>query len=169
LVRFPTLLRLSYRFLCSSRDHPGDSQKKQKHLEANAKARRRLIAASCLCALFMTAEVCVRLRFPEFALTSPSLFLQIVGGIYANSLAVLTDAAHLLSDLAGFLISIFALWLASIEPTSVMSFGFHRAGWFRSFVVSLLVISFLVDFPCRGSGRSVEHSSHLVDDGGVGV
>ena len=64
---------------------------------------------------------------------------QVVGGIYANSLAVLTDAAHLLSDLAGFLISIFALWLASIEPTSTLSFGFHRAEILGALLSVLLI------------------------------
>jgi len=64
---------------------------------------------------------------------------EIVGGLWANSLAVLTDAAHLLSDLAGFLISIFALWLASIEPTSFLSFGFHRAEILGALVSVLLI------------------------------
>lgn len=57
----------------------------------------------------------------------------------ANSLAVLTDAAHLLSDLAGFLISIFALWLASKAPTSRLSFGFHRAEILGALVSVLLI------------------------------
>lgn len=36
---------------------------------------------------------------------------EIVGGVMAGSLAILTDAAHLMSDVAGFGISIFAIWL----------------------------------------------------------
>ena len=34
--------------------------------------------------------------------------LQVVGGVYAHSLAVLTDAAHMLSDVSAFAISLFA-------------------------------------------------------------
>lgn len=45
--------------------------------------------ASCFCFVFMIAEL--------------------IGGYMSNSLAIMTDAAHLLSDLASFLISIFAL------------------------------------------------------------
>lgn len=35
--------------------------------------------------------------------------IEVVGGIVAGSLAILTDAAHMLSDVAGFVISIVAI------------------------------------------------------------
>ena len=73
----------------------------------NAAAVRKLWISAGICFVFMIAEV--------------------VGGIYSNSLAVLTDAAHLLSDLASFLISIFAIYIASTPATKSMSFGWHRA------------------------------------------
>jgi len=37
------------------------------------------------------------------------MICEIIGGYIANSLAIMTDAAHLLSDLLGFAISIGAL------------------------------------------------------------
>ena len=40
----------------------------------------------------------------------------------------MTDAAHLLSDFGGFMISLFAIWLGSRKATKKMSFGWHRAG-----------------------------------------
>jgi len=40
------------------------------------------------------------------------MVVEIVGGVIANSLAIMSDAAHLLSDLAGFFISLFAIILA---------------------------------------------------------
>eukprot|EP00239_Pterosperma_sp_CCMP1384_P009695 CAMPEP_0197864946 /NCGR_PEP_ID=MMETSP1438-20131217/43378_1 /TAXON_ID=1461541 /ORGANISM="Pterosperma sp., Strain CCMP1384" /LENGTH=471 /DNA_ID=CAMNT_0043483329 /DNA_START=254 /DNA_END=1669 /DNA_ORIENTATION=- len=39
----------------------------------------------------------------------------------------MTDAAHLLSDLAGYMIGIFALWASSKKATSRSTFGYHRA------------------------------------------
>lgn len=54
------------------------------------------------------------------------MIIEIVGGLKANSLAVLTDAAHLLSDIAGFSISLFTVWASGWEATSQQSFGFHR-------------------------------------------
>ena len=73
----------------------------------NYNSRRKLWMASGLCLTFMIAEL--------------------VGGIIANSLAILSDAAHLFSDLAGFLISLFALYMARRPATVDHSFGYHRA------------------------------------------
>lgn len=50
------------------------------------------------------------------------------GGQIAGSLAVITDAAHILVDLTSFLTSLFSLWLASKPPTKQLTFGWHRAG-----------------------------------------
>ena len=50
------------------------------------------------------------------------------GGYLANSLAIVTDAAHLMSDFAGFMISLLALWIATKPATTTLSFGWHRAG-----------------------------------------
>ncbi|XP_060082172.1 proton-coupled zinc antiporter SLC30A2-like [Ylistrum balloti] len=70
-------------------------------------ARRKLLIASVLCLCFMTGEF--------------------VGGILAHSLAIISDAAHMLTDLASFLISLFALFLASRPATKKLSFGWYRA------------------------------------------
>ncbi|KAK2664441.1 hypothetical protein Ddye_003015 [Dipteronia dyeriana] len=52
--------------------------------------------------------------------------VEVVGGIKANSLAILTDAAHLLSDVAAFAISLFSLWASGWETTPRQSYGFFR-------------------------------------------
>ena len=57
-----------------------------------------------------------------------SLFSTTAGGYLAGSLAIMTDAAHMLSDFAGFLISLLAIWVGSRPPSKRMSFGWHRAG-----------------------------------------
>ncbi|KAI0239190.1 hypothetical protein LSAT2_010070, partial [Lamellibrachia satsuma] len=49
-------------------------------------------------------------------------------GIMANSLAIATDAAHMMTDFAGFMISLLSIYLSSRRPTKRMSFGWHRAG-----------------------------------------
>jgi len=51
-----------------------------------------------------------------------------VGGLLAGSLAVVTDATHMASDLTGFLISLVAIWLSRKPATRRLSFGFYRAG-----------------------------------------
>ena len=55
-------------------------------------------------------------------------FNFISGGYLANSLAIITDAAHLLSDFASFLISLLAIWFATRPSTPTLSYGWHRAG-----------------------------------------
>jgi len=38
---------------------------------------------------------------------------EIIGGYLSGSLAIITDAAHMLSDVAGFLISYFAIYMSN--------------------------------------------------------
>jgi zinc transporter 2 len=52
--------------------------------------------------------------------------VEIVGGIKANSLAILTDAAHLLSDVAAFAISLFSIWASGWEATPRRTYGYFR-------------------------------------------
>ncbi|KAJ7012678.1 metal tolerance protein B-like [Populus alba x Populus x berolinensis] len=52
--------------------------------------------------------------------------VEVVGGVKANSLAVITDAAHLLTDVAGFSISLFTVWVSGWKATSHQSFGYSR-------------------------------------------
>ncbi|CAH9129190.1 unnamed protein product [Cuscuta epithymum] len=55
-----------------------------------------------------------------------AMVVEIAGGIKANSLAVLTDAGHLLIDIAGICISLLTVWVSGWEVTSEYSYGFHR-------------------------------------------
>ncbi|KAK3850153.1 hypothetical protein Pcinc_043123 [Petrolisthes cinctipes] len=55
------------------------------------------------------------------------MLLEYVGGYYSSSLAVLSDAGHLLSDFCGFLVSLVALCLIRRPPSASMSFGYYRA------------------------------------------
>jgi Co/Zn/Cd efflux system component len=44
--------------------------------------------------------------------------LELLGGMYSGSLAILTDAAHLLTDMSSFIISLVAIHLAERPPVS---------------------------------------------------
>lgn len=54
------------------------------------------------------------------------MLVEIIGGLKANSLAVMTDAAHLLTDIAGYSISLFTVWASAWTATSYQSFGYNR-------------------------------------------
>ncbi|KAI3423689.1 uncharacterized protein J3R85_010902 [Psidium guajava] len=54
------------------------------------------------------------------------MIVEVVGGIKANSLAVLADAGHLLTDIVGLSVSLFAVWASSWKATPQHSFAFNR-------------------------------------------
>lgn len=53
--------------------------------------------------------------------------IELIGGYFAGSLAILTDAAHLFSDFIGFLISLVAISIGKWNATNSMTFGYYRA------------------------------------------
>lgn len=72
-------------------------------------------------------------------LTTTFFVIELVGGYIAKSLAIMTDAAHLLSDLSGFIISIIAAYVSRLPANSTFNFGFARAQVIGS-LVSLFFI-----------------------------
>lgn len=73
------------------------------------------------------------------------IFAQLIGGYFAGSIAIMTDSAHLASDLIGFAISIFSLKIAQRKSNQQLSFGWHRAEIIGS-VVSLSSIWIMTVF-----------------------
>lgn len=72
-------------------------------------------------------------------LTSVTLIAEVVGGIWTNSLALLSDAAHVFLDLFALILSLAAIKLASIPASERHTFGFHRSEVFASFINGLTV------------------------------
>ena len=69
---------------------------------------------------------------------------EIIGGYMSGSLAIMTDAAHMLSDVAGFLISYFAIYMGNRPASFHMSFGYHRAEVLGALASILLIWGLLV-------------------------
>ncbi len=61
------------------------------------------------------------------AITTIFLVVEVIGGIAANSLALLADAGHMATDAGALLLALFAAWLAGRPATPRRSFGFMRA------------------------------------------
>uniref|UniRef100_A0A8C0HC36 Probable proton-coupled zinc antiporter SLC30A3 n=1 Tax=Chelonoidis abingdonii TaxID=106734 RepID=A0A8C0HC36_CHEAB len=53
--------------------------------------------------------------------------ISTAGGYLAHSLAIMTDAAHLLADMGSMSVSLFSLWVSARPPTKTMTFGWHRS------------------------------------------
>ena len=83
-------------------------------------------------------------KFKFAVLVTFCVFLgELIGGIWSGSLALLSDAAHVMSDVFSLLISWFAIYLSTRPATSSRTYGYHRAEVFAAFVngVTLIGIS----------------------------
>jgi cation diffusion facilitator family transporter len=75
--------------------------------QSQKNAIRKLIIVSVICLFFMAVEL--------------------VGNYLSGSLAILSDALHMLCDFSGFAISMISIIISKRKPTKKMSFGYHRA------------------------------------------
>ena len=55
------------------------------------------------------------------------MIVEVVGGIIANSLALISDALHMFTDIGALLLSLIVLKIAHLPSTPKMSYGYHRA------------------------------------------
>lgn len=69
------------------------------------------------------------------------LIVEVIGGIVFGSLALIADAAHLLSDVAGLGIALAGLTLAARPISTRHSFGFARAEVMAAQVSALLLLA----------------------------
>jgi cobalt-zinc-cadmium efflux system protein len=61
------------------------------------------------------------------ALTATYLVAEVVGGLLTGSLALLADAGHMLTDVAGVALALVAIRFAARPATPERTYGFHRA------------------------------------------
>jgi cobalt-zinc-cadmium efflux system protein len=63
---------------------------------------------------------------PALLITSAFLIAEFIGALYTNSLALLADSGHMLTDVAALSLSLGAAWFASRRATPRKTYGFHR-------------------------------------------
>ena len=61
------------------------------------------------------------------ALTTTFLVVEVIGAWISGSLALLADAAHMLTDAGGLALALFAIWFAARPPSPSKTFGYLRA------------------------------------------
>jgi cobalt-zinc-cadmium efflux system protein len=86
--------------------HPHHGHDQGSHAHAHDAGSRGLKGALILITLFLVAEV--------------------VGGIVSNSLTLLADAGHMLTDVGALAFSLFVVWLARQPATSQKTYGYLR-------------------------------------------
>ena len=98
----------------------------QGHARGRARDRQRLAIVLFLVTIYMLAE---------FA-----------GGLLTNSLALVADAGHMLSDAAALALSLFALWIAERPANPRRTYGYYRAEILAALVngATLIAIAILI-------------------------
>jgi cobalt-zinc-cadmium efflux system protein len=80
------------------------------------------------------------------ALTLAFVIGEAIAGLFAHSLALLSDAGHNFADAAALAFTAYALWIARKPAHENMTFGYHRVGILAALVnaVSLVVIALII-------------------------
>lgn len=73
-------------------------------------------------------------------LTSFFFVVEVLGGLWTNSLALLSDAGHMLSDMFALGLSLFAFWLSSKKPSSTKTYGYYRFEVVAAFINGVLLV-----------------------------
>jgi cobalt-zinc-cadmium efflux system protein len=74
------------------------------------------------------------------------MIAEAVGGWLSNSLALIADAGHMLTDVAAMSLTLFAIWFASRPATSKKTYGYYRLEILAAFVngIALVLLSIWV-------------------------
>jgi cobalt-zinc-cadmium efflux system protein len=83
-----------------------------------------------------------------FALTSSFLVVEVAVALATGSLSLLADAAHMLVDAGGLLMSLFAVWFAERPATPAKTYGYYRveilAALVNGVILCLLAVAILI-------------------------
>lgn len=93
------------------------------------------------------------------------LIVEVVGGITYNSLALLSDAAHMLTDVAAYALALFAVRMAQRPPTARRTYGYARAEILAALVNGATLIAASGWILVEATRRML----HPVEVGGTGV
>lgn len=79
-------------------------------------------------------------------ITSVIMVAEFVGGLFANSLALVSDAVHMLTDVLALLLSIVAFKFSTRAPGKRTTFGFYRLEIFAAQINGgiLVILSFFI-------------------------
>ena len=79
--------------------------------------------------------------------------VEVVGGLLTGSLALLADAAHMLSDNAALTLALVAVWLAGRPSTPERSFGYQRAEVLAALANGVILVALAIWIFVEAWGR----------------
>lgn len=75
-----------------------------------------------------------------FAMTASYLIIEVIVGFISNSLALLSDAAHMLTDVGGQALALFAIWMTSRPRNNRKTYGYYRVEILSALTNALVLI-----------------------------
>jgi cobalt-zinc-cadmium efflux system protein len=88
--------------------------------------------------------------------TAAVLALEVAGGVAANSLALLSDAGHMLTDVLALALAWFASRQAERPPSSRHTYGYHRAGILAALANAVTLVGLALFIGYEASQRLFE-------------
>ncbi|XP_038669772.1 zinc transporter 4 [Scyliorhinus canicula] len=100
------------------------------------------------------------------AITLYTLFTagELVGGFISNSLAVMTDAVHMLADVLGIAASLVAIYLSEKPPSSRFTFGWHRFEVLAAVLSVMLIYAVTIGLVYEAVQRTIHQDFEIQAD-----
>jgi cobalt-zinc-cadmium efflux system protein len=68
------------------------------------------------------------------------MIAEVVGGYLTNSLALIADAGHMLTDVAGIALTLAAIWFGGRKPSEKKTYGYYRLEILAAFINGLVLV-----------------------------
>jgi cobalt-zinc-cadmium efflux system protein len=87
------------------------------------------------------ARASQRALVSALVLTGGFMIVEVAGAVWADSLALAADAAHMLTDVGGLGLALFAVWIAGRPPTPAKTYGYSRVEILAALVNALVLLA----------------------------
>src|SRR2546430_15156597 len=77
----------------------------------------------------------------SLVITGGFLLVEAAGALWTGSLALAADAGHMLTDVGGLALALFATWVAARPPTPAKTYGYYRVEILAATVNALLLLA----------------------------
>jgi len=107
-------------------------------------------------------------------LASTILIIEVIGGIISNSLALISDAGHMLTDVGALLIAFYAIHKSEQKPNERMTYGYHRSGVLAALINALSLLGITIFIAWEAYDRlihqtAIENSNVLFITASIGL
>jgi cobalt-zinc-cadmium efflux system protein len=76
----------------------------------------------------------------SLGLNAAFFVVEVAGALWTGSLALLADAGHMLTDVGGLGLALFATWIAARPPTPEKTYGYYRVEVLAALVNALVLL-----------------------------